>query len=220
MNLESDEIAEYLKKNPDFFERHAALLADARLPHPHGGRTISIAERQILALRERARNAEGRLKELIRFGEENDRLAEKIHRLACDLIGSRSLDTALEATYTNLRESFAVPHATIRLWDLRAGSAAGAPEAVPTSQEVRDFVAALPAPYCGRHAVYECDRWFGDAAPHLKSFALVKLANASCFGVLVLASEDAERFYPEMGTLYLARIGELIATAIAANEIE
>ena len=35
------------------------------------------------------------------------------------------------------------------------------------------------------------------------------------FGILVLASEDPQRFYPEMGTLYLARIGELVAAALS-----
>jgi uncharacterized protein len=35
-----------------------------------------------------------------------------------------------------------------------------------------------------------------------------------CLGVLALASEDAERFYPEMGTLYLSRIGDLLAHSL------
>ena len=38
-----------------------------------------------------------------------------------------------------------------------------------------------------------------------------------CFGVLALASEDAQRFYPEMGTLYLERIGELLAVRSGAT---
>ena len=45
------------------------------------------------------------------------------------------------------------------------------------------------APYCGAHAVYESHGWFGEAAPHLKSFALVALRHGEhCFGVLALAS--------------------------------
>jgi len=32
---------------------------------------------------------------------------------------------------------------------------------------------------------------------------------------VALASEDPRRFYPEMGTLYLARIGELLSHALA-----
>jgi uncharacterized protein YigA (DUF484 family) len=31
---------------------------------------------------------------------------------------------------------------------------------------------------------------------------------------LVMASEEAHRFYPTLGTLYLERIGEMVATAL------
>jgi uncharacterized protein YigA (DUF484 family) len=49
----------------------------------------------------------------------------------------------------------------------------------------------------------------------LKSFAYVPLRGQDgLLGVLAMASEDAQRFYPEMGTLYLARIGELVAAAL------
>ena len=41
------------------------------------------------------------------------------------------------------------------------------------------------------------------------------LRDGDAFGLLALASEDAQRFYPEMGTLYLKRLGELVAAAIA-----
>jgi len=37
------------------------------------------------------------------------------------------------------------------------------------------------------------------------------------FGMLLLGSEDAQRFYPEMGTLYLRRIGELCAAGVTAR---
>jgi uncharacterized protein YigA (DUF484 family) len=32
--------------------------------------------------------------------------------------------------------------------------------------------------------------------------------------LLVLASEETRRFYPEMGTLYLERLGQLIGAAL------
>ncbi len=43
--LQMDEIKAYLKNHPEFFEENAALLADIHLPSPHGGGTISLAER-------------------------------------------------------------------------------------------------------------------------------------------------------------------------------
>ena len=64
--------------------------------------------------------------------------------------------------------------------------------------------------------MYEVDHWFGEAAPRLKSFALIPLKRNKVFGLLVFASEDATRFYPEMGTLYLQRLSELASVALLA----
>jgi uncharacterized protein YigA (DUF484 family) len=216
MSLSAEHVAEYLKDHPDFFEEHITLLTDVAIPHPHGGRAISIGERQVLALREKNRIIETKLSELLQFGEENDSLSEKIHRFACALIGAKTLDDVFGTVDAQMRDNFFVPHALVRLWHpALAGS--GRPETESTTKEVRDFVAAMKAPYCGSHAVYETNRWFGEAAPHLKSFAMVKLAGDETFGLLLLASEDAQRFYPEMGTLYLARIGELVSAAVVGK---
>ena len=82
--------------------------------------------------------------------------------------------------------------------------------------EMRQFVSQMTVPYCGHHAVYESQAWFGEAAPHLKSFALVELRRDTLhFGAIALGSEDPKRFYPEMGTLYLKRLGELTGVARA-----
>jgi uncharacterized protein len=214
MDLSPEQIAEYLLHNPDFFEEHITLLTDVAIPHPHGGRTVSISERQVLALREKNRILETKLSELLQFGEENDALSEKIHRLACALIAAKTLDDVLRTIDRQMRDNFFVPHALVRLWHPSSLSASGRPEAEETTREVRDFVAAMKAPYCGYHAVYETNRWFGDAAPHLKSFAMVALRGEQTFGVLLMASEDAQRFYPGVGTLYLTRIGELVGAAV------
>jgi uncharacterized protein YigA (DUF484 family) len=55
---------------------------------------------------------------------------------------------------------------------------------------------------------------FGDAGAHLRSFSYVPLRDGEAFGLLALASEDPQRFYPEMGTLYLKRLGELISAVL------
>jgi uncharacterized protein YigA (DUF484 family) len=58
---------------------------------------------------------------------------------------------------------------------------------------------------------------FHDAAEHIRSLALVPLGQTAVFGLLALGSEDPKRFYPEMGTLYLRRIGELCAAGVTAR---
>ncbi|HVK55649.1 MAG TPA: DUF484 family protein [Burkholderiales bacterium] len=216
MNLDPNQIAEYLRKNPDFFENNITLLTDVEIPHPHGGRAISISERQVLALREKNRLIESKLAELIQFAEENDAITEKIHHFAQALIGCESLENVLTVIYSRMREEFAVPHTLVRLWHPSLTRNAIA-ETTETADEVRKFVSAMKTPYCGNHAVYETNRWFGEIAPHLRSFAMTPLADEQAFGVLLLASEEAQRFYPEMGTVYLTRISELASAAIKAQ---
>ena len=53
--MRAEEVAGYLQQHPEFFEQYADVLAEIHIPHPHGGRTISISERQILALREKSK---------------------------------------------------------------------------------------------------------------------------------------------------------------------
>jgi len=210
--MKSEDIARYLQENPAFFELHAELLSQIHVPHPHGGRAIPLVERQVVALRDKNRVLETKLGELIRFGEENDALGEKVHRLALALIAARDLDALLAVLDLNLREDFSVPHVAVRLWR-------GNPpviEGEPVSAEMIDYAAQLDQPYCGPAANPEAVRWFGEAAPHVRSCACVRLADESgVFGMLVLGAEDPQRFYPEMGVLYLRRIGELAAATIA-----
>ncbi len=210
----AEQVAEYLRQNPGFFENHVEVLMNLQIPHPHGGRAVSIGERQLVAVREKAKLLEDKLRELIQFGEENDAAGEKVHRLACRLIAAPTLDATLDTLYLELLDHFAVPHVAVRLWNV-AEENPETREYTPVSAEMRQFVEQAGAPYCGHHAVYESQAWFGEAAPRVRSFALVALRREeSVFGVIALASEDPKRFYPEMGTLYLARIGELVSHAL------
>ena len=212
--LTAEQVAEFLTRNPGFFEQNVDILTNLQIPHPHGGRAVSIGERQLLALREKSKILEDKLHELIQFGEENDAVGEKVHRLACRLIEAPSLDAVLDTLYLDLLDHFAVPHVAVRLWNV-AEENPDTKEFAPVALEMRQFVEQMTAPYCGQHAVYESQAWFGEAAAHLKSFALAPLARDQlAFGVVALASEDPKRFYAEMGTLYLARIGELVSHAL------
>jgi hypothetical protein len=206
--MKPDDVAAYLKEHPEFFENYAEIVADVFIPHPHGGRAISIGERQILTLRERSKQLENKLTEMIQFGEENDVIGEKVHRLTLALIGAGDVPALLHAVDFNLREDFAVPHVALRLWH------EGAAAAEPISETTRSFAAGLLHPHCGPLPMADTAAFFGEAAPLLKSYAYVPLRGRDTFGLLALASEDVQRFYPEMGTLYLTRIGEVIAACL------
>jgi len=213
--MTADEVAQFFRTHPQFFDQHPELLESIYVPHPYGGRAIPLSERQILSLRDKARLLEAKLGELLKFGEANDALGEKVHRLATGLLGARDFAAAAQALRFHLREDFAVPHVALRLWGRPLP--AGAPESAPVADELRARVEAMGAPLCGPAAGSPFLPWFGDAEEHVRSLALVPLGQTRAAGLLALGSEDAQRFYAEMGTLYLRRIGELTAAALAAR---
>jgi uncharacterized protein YigA (DUF484 family) len=216
-SMNAEDVVRYLQDHPGFFEDYAEMLAQIYIPHPHGGRAIPIAERQILTLREKSKMLEGKLAELIQFGEENDAIGEKMQRLCLALIPPADMQGLLRALYYNLGEDFAVPHAAVRVWRADAGEAAGGgPEFAPVSEELRQYAAALEHPFCGPSGNVEVAAWFGEAASHVRSVACMPLRDGgrACFGMLALASEDILRFYPEMGTLYLERLGQMVSVAL------
>lgn len=202
--MRAEDVAQYLQDNPQFFEGHTDLLAQINLPHPHGGRTISLGERQLLALREKNKELEKKLHELVEFARENDALQHKVHEFIVALFAARDLATLQEMIPHLLREIFAVPHAALRLW-----------QAAPPSAEVLAFADAQAHPVCLHHAAHDTAGWFGEHAVQLHSFAYLPLhAGSTTIGLLVLASEDKQRFYPEMGTVFLQRIAEAAGAAL------
>jgi len=211
--MTSDDVALYLQQNPDFFDTNAELLAHLTVSHPADGRAISLTERQLQALREKIRQLEAKFAELLRFGEENDEIGEKVHRLALALIAAEDFDSIRQAILLHLLEDFAVPHTALRVWD--SVLTREAPEFGPVAEETRAFAAGLAQAYCGAPVSGEVMGWFGESAAHIRSVALVPLhRHGQVFGLLALGSEEAERFYPEMGTLYLGRIGEMVGLAL------
>jgi hypothetical protein len=134
-----------------------------------------------------------------------------MHRLCLALVSASGLPSQIGALQYNLREDFAVPHVALRFW---RGQGEG-PEYGAAGEELRAFVAGLELPYCGPSYNDEVVSWFGDSAAHIRSTSLIPLADGECFGVLVLASEDPERFHHDMGRLYLKRLGDLASAALS-----
>lgn len=211
--MDANAVAEYLKRNPSFFEDYADVVAQIFVPHPHGGHAIPIAERQMLALRDKTYDLDQKLSELIRHGTENDVIGEKLHRSTLALFAAPDLETTLAVLSHSLKEDFGVPQVAMRLWADVPGAPA-LPQLATTSAEMREYADRLRAPYCGPEAALESRQWFGGGeAP--QSFAYLPLRTDTTFGVLALASEDAHRFHAAMGTVYLLRLAELASVAIA-----
>ena len=209
--MNSEEVSVYLQQHPEFFEEYADMLAKVFVPHPHGGRATPISERQVLTLRKNSRQLEAKLKELIEFGEKNDTIGERLHEMTLAILSAKDSAATIQGIHASLRDGFNIPHVALKLWSSNAELIL--PEVAGASAEAQVFAESLTTPYCSSRAMMDTQTWF--TADQLKSFAYVGLRNDKTFGLLALACEDAHRFYPEMGTLYLKRLGEIASKGLA-----
>ena len=214
--MKADDVVQYLQDNPQFFDEHADALANIQISSGEDGdKIISFSDRQISTLRDKNLKLQDKMLELISFGERNDDISTKMHRISLALLTCTSLDDLLHKTKYNLCEDFAVPHIAIRLWNA-SGSENNAEqlEFTPASKDIHAIAENLTQPYCGSHVDDEIKSWFGEDAAHLQSFSTITLRTTETIGMLVLASPEAQRFNAEMETLHLKRLGELVSTTL------
>jgi uncharacterized protein YigA (DUF484 family) len=210
---ESD-IAEYLANTPGFFERHADLLSVVQITSPHGQRAVSLQERQMEMLRDRIRGLEAKIVEMIRNGQENVAIADRLHRWTRTILLTRDAAALPHTLVDELKHQFLIPQAALRVWGTDPAFA-GEAYAQPVSEDVMTFTSSLGVPYCGVNAGFEAVGWLDDAAT-VMSVAMIPLRRADeAFGLLVLGSPDPTRYAPEMGTEFLVRIGEVGSAALS-----
>ena len=209
------DIASFLANTPDFFERHAELLATVELSSGHGGRAVSLQERQAGLLRDKIKTLESKVVEMIRYGAENVGIAEKLQRCTRNLLLTAHARDLPDTIVQELKAQFSIPQAAIKLWKVN-GIFTGEPFCVGVSADAQAFASSLGAPYCGVNSGFEAASWLPEPATAM-SVALVPLRSAPsepAFGMVVLASPDPQRFQADMGTDFLAQIGDLASAAL------
>jgi len=214
--ITEDDIANFLANTPDFFERHAELLSTVQLSSGLGNRAVSLQERQAGMLRDKIRGLESRVVEMIRHGQENGTIADKMQSWMLKLLMTSSAHDLPDTIADELRTLFSIPQVAIKVWDV-AAPFADADFAEGVSDDARSFAASLATPFCGLNTGLEAANWLPEPAA-AKSVALIALRSGDAtqaFGLLVLASPDAERFTSGMGTDFLQRIGELASAALS-----
>jgi uncharacterized protein len=220
---EEDAIAAYLQHNPDFFERHQALLLRLRVPHARGGSTISLVERQIEVLREKHAGLEDKLAELVSVARANDAIAEKLHRFTRKLLRAHSRAEAVTLIEASLREDFDAFHGVLVLIgdypDLAPQRFVRAIARDDAGLKSFDTLFASGKPRCGQVRDTQREFLFGQDANDIGSVALVPLLplgdKSAPLGVLALGSTDRDRFHPGMSTEFLARMADLITDSLA-----
>ena len=216
--ITEDDIANYLANTPDFFERHAELLAAVHLTSPHNRRAVSLQERQAEMLRDKIKLLEHRVMDMIRHGHENALLSDRLLRWAGSLFSiGDPLDLPAQIA-SQISEQFAVPQTAIKVWGV-ADAFAGAAFAQNVSEDAKVFVNSLSEPFCGVNTGFEAVTWL-DNPLAAASIALLPLrpvpgsTTSPAFGLLVLSSPDGQRFSSGMGTDFLQHVAHVAGAAL------
>ena len=212
--ITEDDIANFLTNTPDFFVRHAEVLASVQLNSGHGNRAVSLQERQAEMLREKIKSLELKAAEMIRHGQENVAIADRLQAWTRALLCVDEARDLPECIVQGVREHFAVPQAALRVWKV-ASDYEDEAFTSGVSADLKSFAGSLTQPYCGPNSGFEAAAWLPDAAA-ARSIALIPLRDegAGVGALLVLASSDPQRFHSDMGTDFLDRIGALAAAAL------
>lgn len=207
--LNDADVADYLRRHPDFFLRHDYLLTDLELPHDAKG-AVSLIERQVAALREQRQELKRKLQHLTQTARDNEHLLERIEQLILGLLEARGSDALLRRLREGLREDFHADAVELKLFD---GDSAKA-------RELFAKVIERGEPVCGHIAPPQAHWLFGKAADELASGAVIPLFAAQsqqCLGVLGIGSIDPRRFHAEMGTTFLRYLGAVVVRLLPPN---
>ena len=100
--MTEQEVSAWLLAHPEFFAGQPELLARISVPHPDTGQAISLTERQLQVLRDKLQMLQEKMAELVRFGEENDVIGERVHRFSLSLLEANSIEAVCRAIDTHL----------------------------------------------------------------------------------------------------------------------
>ncbi len=211
-------VTAYLRDHPEFFAQHPDLVESLRIPHPCKP-AVSLLEYQNRLLRERCQRLHDKLLEWVAIARDNDRLAERVQRLALNLLDARGgLDELLHGIKAILRDEVKADCLLLCLAEPPTIGLSAVEEFLrPDVVGLFDDVFRIGQPQCGRLTAEQAAVLCGQGGVTAASAALIPLGGDGWRGLLVVGSANPDRFHPGVGTLFLERIGELVSQALQAR---
>lgn len=213
--LTDSQIEHYLRQHPDFFSHHLGLLEQLSIPHPSGN-AVSLLSKQLELVRSRHHEMEAQLNELVEIARENDASFSKMHKLILALLDAGSLPDLVRNLNIVFLEQFLMDFVALRIIMDKLGGDEADIFIAPGSEAIKPFSGAMASniPVCGELTFEQAKTLFGNNALAVRSAAVIPMAFTQMEGLLVIGSRQANRFHPNMGTLFLTQIGELVATRL------
>jgi uncharacterized protein YigA (DUF484 family) len=218
-----DVVADYLRNNPRFLDRHPDVLEALEVNH-RIGTASSLIERQVGQLRSEKQQLEKRLTQLTAVAAENEQLIRRLQRLTLELVPIDSRQAFFTHLGNTLLNDFNADILQICLLDANLAAEAGEDvrHVEPDNPEFEAFSPLLQKAEatCGRLNEAKMEFLFGSKSRWVQSIALMPLGEEGSLGLMAIGSSDQNRFYPGMGTLFLDLLAEVISTRLTADPPE
>ena len=219
--LSEDEVADFLRAHPDFFERHLALLSELVVPHSARGGAVSLLERQVGVLRDQLSIEKNQLAALIGKAKENSRLQQRLQRCFERIARTRDMAELLDAVPRVLQAEFGLVAAVMQFADHTAKDVLPVKALVSDDNEsaarvmrrLSGKVCLLEAPLSEETA----DLLDPASAAQAASCAVLPITVRSDkpVGWIILVSSDPGHYRPDMDTVLLEGLAGLVgATCI------
>jgi uncharacterized protein YigA (DUF484 family) len=210
--LTSDQVADYLRANLEFFSDHLDLLEDLLIPHP-SGTAVSLISKQLEILRNRNREMEAQLASLIEIAKSNDTSFNRMHKLTLALLETSTLEETVSSLEEVLSGYFMTDFVAVRIITSKPDAALPHLFLAPDSAELEQFLPIFAAdhPKCGRPTLAQAKILFGASALDVQSAAIIPMKFADMSGILAIGSRSNDRFHYSMGSLFLTHMSEIIS---------
>ncbi len=204
--LTAEQVVAWLAENPDFFDQNRAVLSALNLPSD-AGTAISLHQYQVRIMREERRDVDAKLAQLVNNAKTNHKINQDLLGLATTLIQlSKSESNAeLVAEYTqSICQQFKLSVA--RIIDVEANPLL---ESLHSALQNNECV-------CENKIDKALAKYlFAAKQKGIASYAIVPLQKEGALSaLLVVGSDDAERFKPNMGDEFLKQLGAIVAAVI------
>lgn len=210
-SLTAQEVADFLKQNPSFFKDHADVFQSLEIEDDESGGTLSLAQRQVVDLRNKLSQQDFKLKELSVYALENQQISQSILQWCVYMLAEEEASALPQLCVESLAHCFEGLDVALKLWPC--------PEYIPArfggvSNELKEQVAAMSQPYCGLNYPEEVATWFAEKP---ESVAILPLHDEhdDLIGALVFASSDPQHFQEGMGRSFLLLISALAGAALS-----
>ena len=213
----AETVAVYLREHPDFFNRYPDVLRDIEITHASGD-AVSLLERQVSALRDGNRRAKERFDELATLATSNQELIQRIHQLALSLMEAAGLEAIFATITQRLALDFNADHARSFIFGSPSFvDASPLPEFVGKDSPIRELFGDLldaKIPKCGPLTSAQSNLLLELGIPLGGSAALLPLSGNTWVGLLIISSDDEARFKVDMGTEFLAYLGDIVSLVV------